>query len=294
MARFGLLYLNNGRWENRQIIPEKWVKASTREHIRSTLFKGYGYQWWVEPGQYYLAAGYMGQFIFVIPSRNMVAVFTGNLESNDFYVPKRLLDQYIIPSAVSSDPLPGKPVNKMVLDILVKDWAKAPVQGGVWTSREQGIAEKGIFIRSASPAFQFKYPVSSRKTPLEFPGQVMTMKTPDQGSFSASVTPAPQGISLSDIGPDVFAGYLEESGSKVKVLSNKEIRLKDGSKAYRTEIDWLWKSSFIMKTLLVSVLKDDKWIFLTWSGGTLWEGPAFSGRVEKGAAIVESLTLGLL
>jgi len=50
MAKIGYLYLNEGQWDGEQVVPAKWVKASTREHISATLEDGYGYQWWKGPG----------------------------------------------------------------------------------------------------------------------------------------------------------------------------------------------------------------------------------------------------
>jgi len=44
MAKFGWLYLNKGRWGNKQILPSAWVEISTRGHIDATLFDHYGYQ----------------------------------------------------------------------------------------------------------------------------------------------------------------------------------------------------------------------------------------------------------
>lgn len=110
MAKFGYLVLNRGKWGDKQIVPDKWVQTSTRKHIAAaTLQDGYGYQWWISDADYYMALGYKGQFIFVVPKRNLVAVFTGNLDDDDFYVPQNLLDEFIIPAAKASVPLPEDP-----------------------------------------------------------------------------------------------------------------------------------------------------------------------------------------
>ncbi len=47
LARFALLYLHNGNWAGRQIVPEAWVQASTRAYSRSAFGLGYGYLWWI-------------------------------------------------------------------------------------------------------------------------------------------------------------------------------------------------------------------------------------------------------
>jgi len=98
MAKIGLLFLNRGRWDASQIVSESWVDVATTRHLAATLVDGYGYQWWVDASGYYLALGYRGQFIFVVPGLDLVAVFTGaSPETFDFTLP--LIETYIIPAA---------------------------------------------------------------------------------------------------------------------------------------------------------------------------------------------------
>ena len=121
----------------------------------------------------------------------MVVVFTSNLKDYDFNIPKRLLDKYIIPAAVSSQPLVAQPKKKERLDSLLANFAKAPAQGFIWTSEKNGVARNGEFIHTVSPAFQFKYPKTSLKQIIRFPDQVMAMKTLVEGRFSASIRSIP-------------------------------------------------------------------------------------------------------
>ena len=41
MAKIGYIMLNQGKWENKQIVSNAWIKESTKEHVDT--FKGYGY-----------------------------------------------------------------------------------------------------------------------------------------------------------------------------------------------------------------------------------------------------------
>ena len=84
MAKFGQLYLDNGRWDGRQVVWPAWVAKSTRPRVDATLFAKYGYQWWHDAGDYYAAVGFRGQFIFVVPRHNMVVVFTSDLPAKDY------------------------------------------------------------------------------------------------------------------------------------------------------------------------------------------------------------------
>ncbi len=95
MAKFGLLYLQRGRWDGRQVVPEAWVETSTARHYvfgdDSRPWIGYGYLWWIlqpDPqgdGQtdIFAACGAHGQYIFIIPEHTMVVVVTGGTTNND-------------------------------------------------------------------------------------------------------------------------------------------------------------------------------------------------------------------
>ena len=135
MAKIGWLYLNNGLWDNRQIVPVQWVKDSTKKMASPKSFRrvndkdgdlmlfrsfwlwmaynwgwsisdGYGYQWWVDDSGIFSAIGFGGQYIMVFPEKNMVVVFTSVLKDTDFAMPGRLLKEYVIPSVVSDNSIP--------------------------------------------------------------------------------------------------------------------------------------------------------------------------------------------
>jgi CubicO group peptidase (beta-lactamase class C family) len=84
-ARFGLLFLRNGRWGEQQVVPADWVRESTTSHSVIAPQSGYGYLWWIGegaggfpnvdegPGSYY-ASGLGGHSIIIMPSRNLVVV----------------------------------------------------------------------------------------------------------------------------------------------------------------------------------------------------------------------------
>jgi CubicO group peptidase (beta-lactamase class C family) len=117
MAKIGYLYLNEGWWDVEQVVSADWVRASTRKHISAkTLQDGYGYQWWVDGSSIYMALGYSGQYIVVVPDKDMVVVFVSDLEERDFYVPQGLLTDFIFPAARSSTPLPANPDGVALLE----------------------------------------------------------------------------------------------------------------------------------------------------------------------------------
>jgi CubicO group peptidase (beta-lactamase class C family) len=111
-ARFGQLYLNNGRLNDRQIVPADWVSQSTqvRAHAGSTpASRGnvegagtrsaafYAWQWrratmpdaesdlGIKPGRDFYAEGHHGQFIYVAPAEDMVIVRIGHKYGNAWW-----------------------------------------------------------------------------------------------------------------------------------------------------------------------------------------------------------------
>jgi CubicO group peptidase (beta-lactamase class C family) len=98
MAKLGYLYLNQGQWDGRQIIPAEWVEASVTAHVATDEEFGYGYQWWTYPryGAYF-ARGLGGQLVIVVPERALVVVITADLPDD---APLwELFEQYIVPAA---------------------------------------------------------------------------------------------------------------------------------------------------------------------------------------------------
>ncbi len=114
-ARFGLLFLQGGQWQGKQVIPNSWVNTSTHHHSDSGDYipgTFYGYMWWVFPRGFgeegglnnlsryrsYAALGAYGQVIQVIPEAELVFVHRvdsyqgNNVPLGDIL---RLLDQIL-------------------------------------------------------------------------------------------------------------------------------------------------------------------------------------------------------
>jgi CubicO group peptidase (beta-lactamase class C family) len=95
MAKFGLLYLNNGKWNGKQIIPAQWIQQSLKSYSKDAWVAippqnyigrylrdlGYGYQWWsASVGEHHIdfAWGHGGQLIILLDELNMVIVVTAD------------------------------------------------------------------------------------------------------------------------------------------------------------------------------------------------------------------------
>lgn len=89
MARIGQLYLNDGVWDGRRILPEGWAAFVSRPAPAQPENDGWGYgaQFWLNaagselPADTFRAAGHRGQYIVIIPSRNTVIIRRGFDES---------------------------------------------------------------------------------------------------------------------------------------------------------------------------------------------------------------------
>ena len=84
-ARFGELYLRDGLWEGKRILPSGWVDhARAQTVIDDETGQGYGAHWWTQPGEpgSLIASGYAGQQIFVLPERDLVIVRLGKTISD--------------------------------------------------------------------------------------------------------------------------------------------------------------------------------------------------------------------
>lgn len=78
-AKLGRLYLNLGNWNGKQIVSRAWVERSTASDTSEGSAWNYQYQWWIvshERGDY-MAAGHLGQFLYVHPRRGCIIVRLG-------------------------------------------------------------------------------------------------------------------------------------------------------------------------------------------------------------------------
>ena len=83
MYKIGTMFLQNGMYNGRRVISENWIRKSTEAQIATggaiPFGNNYGFLWWVDESdgiEYYMAMGYGGQFIKVVPEKNLVVIAT--------------------------------------------------------------------------------------------------------------------------------------------------------------------------------------------------------------------------
>ena len=123
MAKIGYLFLNNGKWENKQIVSPRWINQSTQKSVRLSDNDYYGYGWWIrtspDPG-IYEALGRDGQRIVVWPDKNIVVVFSGG-----GFEPAEI-GEYIVKAVKSDKSLPENEQAYKLLQEKLKNASASP------------------------------------------------------------------------------------------------------------------------------------------------------------------------
>ena len=158
LARFGLLFLREGRWQGRHIISADWVRESTASHSKRGIGGGYGYMWWtgvksgllpnvsVKEHSYY-AAGWGGHRVFVLPYRKLVVVHRANTDSPGRQVRGHHIGRllWLILSAAGETEIGEDPSIEAAKGVrLTADDLKQLLEGGSeWVGPNNGISPGG-------------------------------------------------------------------------------------------------------------------------------------------------------
>ncbi|WP_307530875.1 serine hydrolase domain-containing protein [Streptomyces umbrinus] len=110
MAKFGLLYLHDGKWGGRQLVPRGAVRAAQARITQVDDVFAYSEGWWMQTiseRSTYFAWGYGGQFVFVIPSADIVLVTSENTSNdsvNKEIDPREFIRDYLLPAITGPGP----------------------------------------------------------------------------------------------------------------------------------------------------------------------------------------------
>jgi CubicO group peptidase (beta-lactamase class C family) len=263
MAKIGYLYLNNGMWEDRQLLSSQWIKDSTRKHISASGSLGYGYQWWTTHSHEYLAMGYGGQFIFVVPGKNIVAVFTSSLDIENIFTPFGLLQANIITSVRSDKPLPENPQQVKALADLAALWQEtSPLHREKVREKVAKEASNPLSGEYVNEEYGFSVRYDAKRIILDdrrMPGVIFRKKAV-QGLpiFNVVVGDIPAGMALKDTGKLLLDIYRKSPNVENPEIRRQElITLSDGTPANYGEIAWRYQS-LNMLTVAVGAYKGDK------------------------------------
>ncbi len=272
MAKIGYLYLNDGLWDGKRIISSQWIKASTRKHIASTLLPGYGYQWWIVDPSIYTAVGYQGQFIIVMPEKNIVAVFTSSLGQEDFYIPLGLLAAYIIPAVKSPMPLPENPNGEKAFKSAIDRWqTTSPIDRRKIIKKAEKSSQRIKLEEYVNNEYGFsaKYDAELLNMDSQLVPPLVFISRALRGIpvFAVLVDDIPKGMALENTGKymiDLFKVLFPLADTKIK--KQKLIKLSDGTDVNYFEINWKYQT-FGMVTVGVFAYKNNKIIGIVAESG---------------------------
>lgn len=107
-AKFGQLYLNDGVWNDQQVLSSHWVEESKKSPatLVTQIPEGYGLLWWKrsflvrgEMQEAFYASGNGGNYIFLFPEENLAVVFTGSNYNSDLgNQPYEILEELLLPA----------------------------------------------------------------------------------------------------------------------------------------------------------------------------------------------------
>ena len=164
MAKLGQLYLNKGKWNGKQIIPESWAEASVTKKVDSIEGTyGYGYQLWMEerPGSFEYN-GMLGQNVLIYPDVDMVIVTNaGNEELVQDNVMLNIIRKYFPVDWMPKETLPENPIAYAKLQELTERLAGKRLKNDQYYNSAL-IIRKGGWKKNSS-----KYRVRERQTEIE-------------------------------------------------------------------------------------------------------------------------------
>lgn len=164
MAKLGQLYLNKGKWNGKQIIPESWAEASVTKKVDSIEGTyGYGYQLWMEerPGSFEYN-GMLGQNVLIYPDVDMVIVTNaGNEELFQDNVMLNIIRKYFPVDWMPKETIPENPIAYAKLQELTERLAGKRLKNDQYYNSAL-IIRKGGWKKNSS-----KYRVRERQTEIE-------------------------------------------------------------------------------------------------------------------------------
>jgi CubicO group peptidase (beta-lactamase class C family) len=165
LLRIGYLFLRQGEWAGRQVVPRAWIAEATRRQVDASPDDGYGFGWWLPkrwPGLYQ-AVGRGGQRLVVWPAKDLLVVVTGGGLDVDRLAP------HLLRAIRSNAALAPNPAGQQRLQARVRAAARpaathataslAPlpplaiaISGRNYRLAENALGLRGLQLRFLSPA----------------------------------------------------------------------------------------------------------------------------------------------
>ncbi|MBN2863719.1 MAG: serine hydrolase [Bacteroidales bacterium] len=157
MAKFGQLLLQGGTWNKKQLIKKEWINEATSYKIANSnpdsklpdemndWAQGYCYQMWRGRNNTVRLDGMAGQFVILIPDKDVVVVLTANARNTQDEI--NLVHNYLIPAIKSEKSIPDNPRTYSELQKKMKALAiKQQVSGLPKSEFEERISGKEFIL----------------------------------------------------------------------------------------------------------------------------------------------------
>ncbi len=168
IARFGQLYLQKGKWQGKQLVPETWVEQATSfqtangSNPKSDWDQGYGYQFWRSQNGAYRGDGAFGQYCVVLPKQDTVIAITSGLR--DMQAVLTLVWEKLLPG-LSASALPADKAAQEKLAQTLKALSLRSPEGSATTTLSKVAGQSYSFPENArkleSIALESKQPDST-------------------------------------------------------------------------------------------------------------------------------------
>jgi CubicO group peptidase (beta-lactamase class C family) len=182
LMKFGQFYLQQGRWNDRQLLPQKWVADATRFHIQQVppadknpltddWYQGYGYQFWRCRHNAFRGDGAFGQFCIVLPDQDAVVAMTS--QTMDMQGLLNLVWEHLLPAMNDH----------------------APPEPNAWGHLRQRLAALTLPVPVGTVPAQ-TLPVSVGTKPSGRPDSVYRIESNSLGVTQLSIASRPDGVRL--------------------------------------------------------------------------------------------------
>ncbi|MGE5343672.1 MAG: serine hydrolase [Candidatus Omnitrophota bacterium] len=240
-ARFGLLYLRKGKWNDNQLIPTDWINESMVPYSETPRPNtGYGYLWWIDKsfndvGGMVAALGVGNQVIAVLPGANMVVVqrvdtYNGKMAPNNFDLIRKILNAKISAPKVNPQfmPLQNTPSVKCpplitlqpsVLNKYMKDYVLGDIKGSI--KKLNGL----LVLQSSDYDLLHLLPVSKKLFFGEDLGRWILFELDKKGTpIGLTIHPS---IAIANFYEDILANGVDSAIEKYKAKQNVTFRESD-------------------------------------------------------------------
>lgn len=152
MLKFGNLYLQEGMWNDREIVSKEWVRMSLASAGTNA---NYGFLWWLKSivktpdSSEFAAIGWRGQYIVGLPKLSLVIALTSSLPDENMEIIRTITNELILPAVKSDNALPE---NRVAFDQLQAELKESRRHGGI-PKNDKDVQDEPLLQKKNVPGF---------------------------------------------------------------------------------------------------------------------------------------------